>query len=106
LALRRTRDSAGDDPHFKDVTLRRILHASRLNFPTFSRQWVEALDEGDSKKEVEHRDAVYTMDIHEEGAGGDGKLLLKTKWRCRGLWWGDGDVALVLESEYKTRLSR
>jgi dipeptidyl aminopeptidase/acylaminoacyl peptidase len=65
--------------------------------------WVEALDEGDPAKAVDHRDALY---VWEFPYSGDKKEIHKTKDRFSGIIWGDQNTAIVYDSWYTTRLTR
>lgn len=85
--------------------------------------WVEALDGGDPKTVVPHRDKIIMQNI------ADGSLpieLTRTQFRFSDVWWGGGsldpwggwpdadqatgggarDVALVRENDWKSRESR
>ncbi|MDX5481613.1 MAG: prolyl oligopeptidase family serine peptidase, partial [Hymenobacteraceae bacterium] len=64
--------------------------------------WAEAQDGGDANKESEVRDNVYTMDA--PFAGKPAKLA-STKYRYRGVQWGD-NMAIVNERWWKTRTER
>jgi dipeptidyl aminopeptidase/acylaminoacyl peptidase len=64
--------------------------------------WVEHLDGGDSKKDVEYRDRVYTLNAP---FSGEGVELLSTKLRYGGITWGNEDFAIVTERSRKTRMS-
>ena len=73
--------------------------------------WAEALDGGDPRVAVEHRDAVFMLDVAAADAAGEAATaapleLLRTQWRYNGIAWGDGALALAYESVYKTRTSR
>lgn len=58
--------------------------------------WVEALDEGDPKQQVPHRDAVMALDAPFDGEPVE---LLKTEYRYSGTRWLD-DSSRALVSEY------
>ncbi len=64
--------------------------------------WVEHLDGGDSKKDVEYRDKVFTLDAPFSGAGVE---LLSTKLRYGGIMWGNESFAIVSERSRKSRMS-
>ena len=68
------------------------------------RYWYEAQDGGDPKAEVEHRDVAFTLDVDEEGS--EPAELLRTAWRVQGITWCSASIALVRESEWKTRRVR
>ena len=58
--------------------------------------WVEALDGGDPKVKVPHRDRWLELDVRSKG---EPRELLKVEHRARGLVWFR-DPALVLASEF------
>lgn len=62
--------------------------------------FVEALDEGNPSKQVEYRDALYTLDFPFTGQP---KLITKTKDRFAGVTWGNDQYALVNSQWYDTR---
>lgn len=62
--------------------------------------WVEALDEGDGRKEVPYRDQIYTLSAPFNGSP---VPWFKTKLRYGGITWGKEDFALVSERSSKTR---
>ncbi len=62
--------------------------------------FVEALDEGDQAKKVDHRDAVYTWDAPFNGAVTE---MAKTINRFGGVLWGDATHAIVYDNWYDTR---
>ena len=71
--------------------------------------WVEARDGGDPRTEPENggpRDALYTASAADLAAALPPTLFAGTDWRCGGVAWGAGDLALVYESQYRTRRSR
>ena len=67
--------------------------------------WVEAQDGGDPAVEASPRDVVYALDA---GAGplAPPRVLAGTDMRFGGITWGHGELALLYESEWKTRRSR
>jgi hypothetical protein len=95
-------------------------HAWRPDEPA-TLTWVEALDNGDPKAEVPHRDALYMQNLAD---GSDPVEVMRTQYRFSDVWWGGGfldpwggwpdqaggsgrqDVALVRENDWKTRHSR
>jgi len=65
--------------------------------------WVEALDDGDPRKEVEHRDRVMHVAAPFDG---EPREVLRVAGRFSGVTWiGDGDLALVRDYERQTRWS-
>ncbi len=62
--------------------------------------WVEALDEGDPRKQVEVRDRVFMLDAPFDAKP---RVLIDLKERFSGVQWGRGDVALVYSSWWRTR---
>ncbi len=65
--------------------------------------WVEALDGGDPKTEVEHRDAIYTTDYPFDL--NDKHHLISVKNRYAGIQWGNDEIAIVYDDWYKNRQS-
>ena len=69
-----------------------------------SLQWVEALDGGDPKKDVPHRDRVMLLAAPFLG---DAKEMLKTEYRFNGLSYSEkGDVAMLREADRKRNWNR
>ncbi|SFG36724.1 S9 family peptidase [Pontibacter chinhatensis] len=64
--------------------------------------WAEAQDGGDANKEVAVRDHVYMLDAPFNGKP---TQLAATKYRYRGVMWGEG-LAIVSERWWKTRTER
>src|SRR5699024_8745829 len=62
--------------------------------------WVEALDKGDPKVEVDFRDAIYELEVP---FSGDKKLLTKTINRYSGITWGDATRAIVSDTWFNDR---
>ena len=62
--------------------------------------WVRALDDGDQKKEVNHRDAVYQLDAPFTS---DANIVVKTKDRFAGIIWGNENLAIAMDSWWSTR---
>lgn len=62
--------------------------------------YIEALDEGDPKVKVPHRDAVYTWTAPFDK---DPALLVKTEQRYRGMEWGNKNTAIIYDFWYDTR---
>ena len=57
--------------------------------------WVEANDGGDPKKNVEHRDIIYTLSSPFDASS---KIeLVRTKLRFGGITWSNGKLALLTE---------
>ena len=65
--------------------------------------WVEALDKGDLKNEVPHRDRIVTL---EAPFSGEPTEVAKTEYRFAGVSWTDGGTVLLNESDRKTRTTR
>jgi dipeptidyl aminopeptidase/acylaminoacyl peptidase len=65
--------------------------------------WVEAQDGGDASKEVKERDVVFTLDAPFSGKA---SKLAGTKYRYRGMQWGNNNMALLNERLWKTRAER
>lgn len=65
--------------------------------------WVEALDEGDPKKEVPHRDRVMTLTAPFTAGPAE---LARTEFRFAGISWTDRGIALLNESDRVTRHAR
>ena len=65
--------------------------------------WVEALDGGDPKSEVDHRDRVVTL---EAPFGGDGMEAARTEFRYAGLLRGEDGLALLTEADRTSRITR
>ncbi|MCJ7449916.1 MAG: prolyl oligopeptidase family serine peptidase [Bacteroidales bacterium] len=62
--------------------------------------WVEALDDGDYKKEMKYHDQVYILPAPFSGSPGQ---FIATELRFSGITWGKGDFALVTEGLSRTR---
>ena len=63
--------------------------------------WVEALDGGDPKNNVELRDAVYTTDYPFDLK--DKKHIVSTKNRFAGIQWGNKNIAIAYDRWRKNR---
>jgi dipeptidyl aminopeptidase/acylaminoacyl peptidase len=65
--------------------------------------WAEALDEGDPKKKVPHRDRLLTLaaPFHDQPAE-----LVKTEHRFSGLTWGEKNFALLRDYDRDRRWTR
>jgi dipeptidyl aminopeptidase/acylaminoacyl peptidase len=63
--------------------------------------WVEALDEGDFKKEMKYHDQVYML---EAPFTGDHVKFIATELRFSGITWGNDNFALVSEGSSRTRM--
>jgi dipeptidyl aminopeptidase/acylaminoacyl peptidase len=74
----------------------------RLDRPS-SLYWLEALDEGDPTKEVEYRDALFTLDAPFTQQP---QQIWCCQYRYRGIVWGRDDCAVVVEGWYDTRHQR
>jgi hypothetical protein len=63
--------------------------------------WVEALDEGDFKKEMKYHDQVYML----EAPFSDNPVkFIATELRFSGITWGNDNFALVSEGSSRTRM--
>jgi len=62
--------------------------------------WVEALDEGNPKKEVDFRDQFYTLDAPFQG---DPVEFIATKTRFSNITWGNEKLAILYEGMRKDR---
>jgi dipeptidyl aminopeptidase/acylaminoacyl peptidase len=65
--------------------------------------WVEALDKGDIKNKVPHRDRVMTL---KAPFTGDATEVAKTQFRYAGASWTDKGVILLSEADRATRTTR
>jgi dipeptidyl aminopeptidase/acylaminoacyl peptidase len=65
--------------------------------------WVEALDGGDPRKKVDHRDQVRTLAAPFKGAPSE---LAKTEQRFAGLAWGEKGLALLSDYDRRRRRRR
>lgn len=65
--------------------------------------FVEALDGGDAGAEAELRDALYSLPAPFTG---EPQLLYRSELRYGGVRWGEGGLALVTESWWRTRQVR
>ncbi|MEM6645461.1 MAG: prolyl oligopeptidase family serine peptidase [Bacteroidota bacterium] len=65
--------------------------------------WVEALDGGDSRAEVDFRDRVFMLEAPFTGSA---EALIDLPLRYGGVMWGDDGMALVAESWWRTRTRR
>ncbi|GAB3200426.1 S9 family peptidase [Pontibacter aydingkolensis] len=65
--------------------------------------WAEAQDGGDANKEVAVRDNVYTLDAP---FAANPTKIASTKYRYRGVQWGQNNIAIVNERWWKTRTER
>ena len=62
--------------------------------------WVEAQDEGDPRKEAAVRDKLFCL---EAPFAGSPREVLSLNLRYDGIQWGNGDVAIIQESQWKDR---
>jgi len=72
--------------------------------------WAECRDGGDPNVEVSPRDEVFSLDMHEVARSAAAPLeprtLVQTDLRYGGIaWGGGGDLALVYESEWRSKRS-
>ena len=65
--------------------------------------FVEALDEGDARQEVPHRDALYLLNAPFQNAP---QLLWKSQLRFSNIRWGTGQMALASDYWWPTRQTR
>jgi dipeptidyl aminopeptidase/acylaminoacyl peptidase len=65
--------------------------------------WVEALDGGDPKATVSHRDKVMTLAAPFSGQPME---LARTEWRAAPPVWTDAGVLMLTENDRKTRMTR
>ena len=65
--------------------------------------WAEALDEGDPRRTVPHRDRLVRL---EAPFGGEPAELMKTEYRFRDILWTDQGAALTSEYDRSTRWTR
>ena len=65
--------------------------------------WAEALDNGDPKAKVPHRDKVLTLAAPFSGAAAE---LTKTEYRFSGVFWTDKGAAMVNEYDRARRWTR
>jgi dipeptidyl aminopeptidase/acylaminoacyl peptidase len=65
--------------------------------------WAEALDEGDPRKSVPHRDAIFSLKAPFAGAPAE---LVKTEMRFQNIAWTDTGAAIVTEFERRGRRTR
>jgi dipeptidyl aminopeptidase/acylaminoacyl peptidase len=65
--------------------------------------WAEALDGGDPKAAVPHRDRLVSLPAPFKG---EPRELMKTEYRFRSIKWTDAGVALVLEFDRPRRWNR
>ena len=63
--------------------------------------WVEALDGGDFKKEMQYHDQVYML---EAPFSGSPEKFIATEKRFGGFTWGKEDFALISEGSSKTKI--
>jgi dipeptidyl aminopeptidase/acylaminoacyl peptidase len=65
--------------------------------------WAEALDNGDPKTKVPHRDKVMTLSAPFTAAPAE---MARTEYRYGGVSWTDGGVALLTETDRSRRWTR
>jgi dipeptidyl aminopeptidase/acylaminoacyl peptidase len=65
--------------------------------------WVEALDDGDARKEAEFRDRVFQLDAPFKTKP---VVLASLSTRYAGVTWGNDQVALIAERWWKNRMTR
>jgi len=94
------RDLADDLPIAFDATVtgpRHVVWRSDADATLF---WAEAQDGGDPREEVDVRERLYLLDAPFDG---EAIALGELSDRFRGVTFGDGDTALVLERWYNNR---
>ncbi|MDR0659507.1 MAG: prolyl oligopeptidase family serine peptidase [Prevotellaceae bacterium] len=65
--------------------------------------WAEALDGGVGRTKLPYFDAVFTLSAPFDG---EKQLLIKTRFRYRGIYWGNDKLALYFDGMRVTRRSR
>jgi len=65
--------------------------------------WVEALDKGDLKNKVPHRDRIVSLNAP---FAGDAAQVARTEHRFGGVSWTEGGSILLSESDRETRTTR
>lgn len=65
--------------------------------------WVEALDEGDARKDADVRDRVFTLAAPFDG---EPRVLATLPLRIDSIYWGDDDTALIGEWWWSNRKAR
>lgn len=65
--------------------------------------YVEALDQGDPEIEVPYRDQVFTLEYPFSGTP---KSILKTINRYGGIYWGNDQIAIAMDTWWNTRNSK
>ncbi|GJQ13016.1 hypothetical protein GpartN1_g4807.t1 [Galdieria partita] len=65
--------------------------------------WVQALDHGNPKNQVEYRDAIYSISAPFKE---NPRLLCKLKWRLEDIDWSDHEYTLIWEEWYESRSRR
>jgi dipeptidyl aminopeptidase/acylaminoacyl peptidase len=65
--------------------------------------WVEALDDGDPRKEVEFRDRLMTLEAPYQGEPTE---LFRFEWRFRGADWGRSGFAFLSEIDREKQWTR
>ncbi len=65
--------------------------------------WVEALDGGDPKATVPHRDRLMTLTAPFTGAPAE---LGRTEWRAAAPAWTDAGILMLTENDRRTRMTR
>ena len=65
--------------------------------------WVEALDKGDIRNEVPHRDRILVL---KEPFSGEASEVAKTQYRYGGASWTDAGAILLTENDRKSRTTR
>jgi dipeptidyl aminopeptidase/acylaminoacyl peptidase len=68
--------------------------------------WAECQDGGDPNVSASPRDVVYMMDFADGGSQDAPSVIGSTNMRYGGIVWCDDSMALMFESEWKTRTSK
>jgi dipeptidyl aminopeptidase/acylaminoacyl peptidase len=65
--------------------------------------WIEALDGGESTRDVPKRDRVLAIDAP---FAGEPRTMFESEWRFRGFTWGRADLAIAREGTSRGRKAR
>jgi len=96
-----------DVPMADTVPIRGVITGPRsyrwIPVETATLMWVEALDKGDLKNEVPHRDRILTL---EAPFTGEPAQVAQTEFRYGGASWTEKGTILLSESDRDTRTTR